>query len=443
MAIADPPSTASTQFERNEVVELPLFRREVLECRTSQWMGRITLSQPVSSWLLTGLALSIAGTVLIFLLVGTYTRHETVPGQLIPTAGVLPVVARSAGTVTAMRIQEGESVRKDQDLVELSSEINSLSRGQTQIAIIADLQAQLAEVQALFEKQETLEDQQRAGLAGRIDTLQQQLGEIDRQLSTQQEGLRIAEHRVNALKPGVQNGTFSHVEFEKYQAEALNGRSQLNTLIRQRLDTEQQIKTLQEQLQQLPLTTEAQRNELRFRLSAINQALAQAEAQRAVVLRAPRDGVVANLAIQNGQMVAAGQRLLSILPEGSLLQAELWLPSRAAGFVETGNRVILRYPAFPYQKFGQQGGRVMEISRSATAAPELTVLLGRPISEPLYRVLVRLDQQTVNAYGRQEPLKPGMTLDADILLDQRRLIEWLLEPLYGIGSSFRAPPSAK
>ena len=438
----DPATINSTQFQSDDDVDLPLFRKEVLQART-QWMGRITLSQPVSSWLLTALASSFAVVVLIFLFICTYTRHESVQGQLIPSAGLLPVTARSAGTVTATMIHEGQAVTRDQALVELSGEINSVSRGQTQIAVVGDLQAQLTELEALLENQKLLEDQQHEGLTNRIAVLDKQLTEIDRQLSTQREVTGITERRLEKLKPGVRAGTFSQVELEKYQAEALNGRAQLNILTRQRLDTEQQLRTLQDQLQQLPLTTEAQRNELRFRLSGINQSLAQNEAQRAVVLRAPRDGVVASIAIQNGQTVAAGQRLLSILPEGSLLQAELWLPSRAAGFLETGNRVILRYPAFPYQKFGQKGGRVLEISRSATGPSELTSLLGRTISEPLYRVLVELDQQTVSAYGREELLKPGMTLDADILLDRRRLIEWVLEPLYGVSGSLQGLAPAK
>jgi membrane fusion protein len=86
---------------------------------------------------------------------------------------------------------------------------------------------------------------------------------------------------------------------------------------------------------------------------------------------------------------------------------------------------------------------VLEVSRSATAASELTAMLGRTISEPLYRVLVRLEQQTVSAYGKPEALKPGMTVDADILLDRRRLIEWVLEPLYGVSRSFPNPAAAK
>jgi membrane fusion protein len=402
-------------------------------------MGRITLSQPISSWLLSLLAFLFAAATLVFLFIGTYTRHESVQGQLIPSAGLLPVIARSPGMVTTMLVRESEVVTKDQALIELSGEISSLSQGQTQAAVLGNLHAQFEELEALLANQQRLGDQQRAGLSDRKLVLNKQLAEIDRQLSTQREITGITELRLEKLKPGVKSGTFSQVEFEKYQAEVLSGQAQLNVLARQRLDIEQQLGALQDQLLQLPLTSEAQRNELRFRLSGINQTLAQNEAQRAVVLRAPHDGVVTNMATQNGQTVAAGQRLLSVLPAGSFLQAELWLPSRAAGFLETGNRVVLRYPAFPYQKFGQKGGRILEVSRSATAAAELTILLGRTISEPLYRVLVELDEQSVNAYGRPEALKAGMTVDADILLDRRCLIEWVLEPLYGISLSLPEP----
>jgi membrane fusion protein len=442
MVATNRPSAVASQLEQSNVVALPLFREEVLQAGTSRWMGTITLSQPASSWLLAVLAFLFAIALLTLLFIGTYTRHESVQGQLIPSSGLLPVTARAAGTVISTLVNEGQVVAKDQALVELSSEVSSLSRGQTQVAVLSDLQAQLTDLEALLKNQELLGTQQQEGLADRIVMLNKQLAEVDRQLSTQREVTGIAEQRLEKLKPGVQDGTFSQVEFEKYQAETLNGQAQLNILARQRLDIEQQLRTLQDQLQQLPLTNEAQRNELRFRLSGINQSLAQNEAQRAVVLRAPRDGVITNLIVQNGHSVTVGQRLLSILPEGSLLQAELWLPSRAVGFLETGNRVVLRYPAFPYQKFGQKGGRVLEVSRSATDASELTSLLGRTISEPLYRVLVTLDQQTVNAYGRAEPLKPGMTVDADILLDRRRLIEWVLEPLYGVGRSFQGPTPA-
>ena len=134
--------------------------------------------------------------VLVFLFVATCTRRESVQGQLIPSAGLLPVTARSAGTVTRTLVREGESVKKDQTLIELSGEISSLSRGQTQGSVIIDLQAQLKELEGLLENQKRLEGQQQEGLINRVAVLEKQLAEIAQQHSTQEEQTNISERRV-------------------------------------------------------------------------------------------------------------------------------------------------------------------------------------------------------------------------------------------------------
>jgi membrane fusion protein len=92
--------------------------------------------------------------------------------------------------------------------------------------------------------------------------------------------------------------------------------------------------------------------------------------------------------------------------------------------------VLLRYQAYPYQKFGHHVGQVVRISRSALTPERGAASAG---AEPFYRVLVSLARQTVTAYGEEEPLRPGMVLEADILGEHRRLVEWVLEPLYTLG----------
>jgi membrane fusion protein len=109
------------------------------------------------------------------------------------------------------------------------------------------------------------------------------------------------------------------------------------------------------------------------------------------------------------------------------------VPSRAVGFIEPGDTVLLRYQAYPYQKFGHQTGRVARISRSALSAAELQSISGfNSNGEPLYRVTVRLARQAVTAYGKPEALRPGMLLEADVLGERRRLIEWIFAPLYSV-----------
>jgi membrane fusion protein len=122
------------------------------------------------------------------------------------------------------------------------------------------------------------------------------------------------------------------------------------------------------------------------------------------------------------------ETVAAIVPAGSRLQAELFVPSRAAGFIRPGQEVRLMYDAFPHQTFGASIGRVAEISRTVLAPSEVTS--GLELREPVFRVRVNLDREEVEAYGEHIPLQAGMSLRADLIIDRRTLIEWLLDPVY-------------
>jgi membrane fusion protein len=125
--------------------------------------------------------------------------------------------------------------------------------------------------------------------------------------------------------------------------------------------------------------------------------------------------------------VTPERSVLSIIPTGSLLQAELLVPTHAAGFLRQGQEVRLRYDAFPYQKFGLYRAAISSISRTVSH-PEDQVGPAR-LSVPAYRVIAGLETQYVTAYGSELPLQPGLTLRADIVRDRRRILEWIFDPL--------------
>ena len=119
------------------------------------------------------------------------------------------------------------------------------------------------------------------------------------------------------------------------------------------------------------------------------------------------------------------------------------MPSSAIGFIRPGQPVLLRYQAFPYQKFGHYQGEVASVARSALTQDELARRSsGRSTDQhadqPVYPVTVRLQSQTATAYGQPIALQPGMQLEADILIERRRLIEWVLEPLFTVTGGWAA-----
>ena len=135
-----------------------------------------------------------------------------------------------------------------------------------------------------------------------------------------------------------------------------------------------------------------------------------------------------------GQSIDVNQALLTLVPTGGELMARLYAPSSSIGFVRPGDPVLLRYQAFPYQKFGQHEAVVDTVSTSAVSPTELAGLpvAGLAPGEPVFAIQVRLRSGTILANGEQRPLQAGMQLEADILQERRKLYEWMLEPLFSV-----------
>jgi membrane fusion protein len=152
------------------------------------------------------------------------------------------------------------------------------------------------------------------------------------------------------------------------------------------------------------------------------------------VITAPEAGRATLVVAEVGQMVDVNQAMVTLVPASGELQARLYAPSSSIGFVQAGDAVLLRYQAFPYQKFGQHQGVVETVSTSAVTQAELAGLpaTGLQPGEPVFAIQVRLKAGQIEANGQTRALQAGMQLDADILQERRKLYEWMLEPLYSV-----------
>jgi len=411
------------------------FRPEALEHRERDWLGSIQLIRPVSLAVLTALVLLIALAVAAYLALGQYTRKARVGGYLVPDRGVIRLVAPQAGTVVESHVAEGRSVRRGEVLFVLAVGQATMS-GDTQAAVQSSIASRALSLQGAARQRSLLEQNQIGAIDRQIDEMQRELGSMKIESDLQTQRLTLAQQAQTQYESLRNDNFVSAAQVRAKAEEVLNVKAQLQGLERQRASRLREIAALQAQRRELPLQAQSAQGAIDRELAALAQQTAENEARQRVVVRAPQDGVVTGVLAEPGQTVTPAVALASLLPADAKLQAQLFAPSSAVGFVRAHQVVQLRYQAFPYQKFGHQSGEVVQVSRSPLQAAELAGLaLPASLSasgEPLYRITVALDQQSVAAYGQPQALSPGMQLEADVLLDRRRLIEWLFEPVLGI-----------
>lgn len=401
-----------------------LFRPEAVERSKSKPLSSILLIQPVAVNVLTVLSLLIGLALLAFLIFGTYTKKERVTGVLLPNLGLVRVAAPQMGTVIKREVTEGQAVKRGDVLYRISSDRAVGSEVEGQLASNqSELKRQSLEEQ--LNRQNSMNEISSLQSAQKISALQQQLAQINNELSIYNEQLRIANDVYKRNQALVEEGFISSAVLEDKRNNYLNQLNNQKRLMREKTSIQQQLSAAKTELQDAKLKGDNQN-------ASITQSITDNETQRELLVLAPIDGVASAIQADVGQVVNANTVLLSIVPRDAQLEANVYLSSRAIGFIKEGNRVLLRYQAFPYQKFGQHEGEVISISKVALTNNELIEAGILKATEPMYRVKIKPSSQTIMAYGQQEALQPSMQLEADVLMDTRRLYEWLFEPLFSI-----------
>ena len=412
-----------------------LFRAEVLAGRQAQWLGRVVLAPRLSHRLFTLFGLLAIAAVFALLWFGSYTHKARLNGWLVPDLGLIRVIAPQPGIVTELYVKEGEEVTGGAPLLLLSTEVQSEAVGATQKQVVRRLRdrhdsltAERARELQLFAQQA---EEGRARLAAMTSEHEQLKGAIE----AQQARVQFADKLVEQMSDLRARQLVTIERLRAAEQDKLDQAVKLKEVQRKRAEVEVDLAKLTGELGELPLQQQTQLGETDRNLAALDQELAEAESRRQILLTAPQAGTISAIQAARGTSVSTTVPVLSIVPAGSQLQAELFSPSRSIGFVQAGQRVLLRYQAFPYQKFGFYEGHVVDISRSALSPSELPQQLSGLTSlygstEPVYRITVALAKQTATAYGQPVALQPGMQLEADVLVETRSLIEWALDPLY-------------
>jgi membrane fusion protein len=408
-----------------------LFRQEAIDFQqyNRQW-GDVGSLQPVPVKIAAWFLAASAAAVTIFLFLAQYSRKETVSGYLTPTSGTAKIFAPQRGTVKVVHVDQGSTVQKGQPLLTIETDqitADGIDVNASMLNILQPQKALLAE-NIRGEVQRTGSERERltalvSGLEGEISLLQSQI-------QLQAERVTVAQSDSEAAEKLRSSGYITAVELRRRQAQVLEQRQAVSALNQQLAARRNQLTETNFALQQLPALMAQKVQALRNDLATTDQRMAEINGRRAYVIRAPTAGRISTLQATVGQNVDPQRLQLEIIPEHAVLQAELFVPARAIGFVEAGQAVRILYDAFPYQHFGVYTGRVVKISQTLLRASDAAGPVA--LQEPAYRITAALDRAEIEANGKKIALQPDMLLKADIILEKRSLITWLTSPLRGV-----------
>ncbi|MTW12359.1 HlyD family efflux transporter periplasmic adaptor subunit [Pseudoduganella eburnea] len=430
-----------------QATQTALFRPEVAEAKSGNWMGSIRLTHPISGTLVALGSLLIAGTFIVFAVVGTVTQKARVAGLVIPIEGALAISTQQSGTLLHAFAKEGEQVAAGQVLFELSTE-RQQNNGELSTLIAQQLAVRRETLQSERMARISLAREKQQAIDGRITNTETEANQLGSEIRLGLRRKSLAQQSVDKFETLHASGFVSQAQLQQKQEELIDTESRLSSLERSKTQLNSDLLNLRTQRKQLSEELETELAQFRRAEASLEQEVVQNQDRKRALIVAPQAGTVTALNFHVGQALTAGQSLATLVPgspDGLGMEANLYAPSRTAGFVMPGQKVLIRYQAYPYQKFGLQGGEIINISKTPFSPSELPPNIAGTIlgnvqhdgagpNEALYRIRVKLDSQFVQVYGEAQQIKPGMTLEADILQDQRKIWEWIAEPLLALSS---------
>jgi membrane fusion protein len=418
-----------------------LFRPEVLKGRNSHSLGSVLIHQPLSYTLAALITSILIALVMAYAYHGTYTRKATVRGLLMPEQGLFRLVAPSNGQISVVDIREGQEVKAGQPLFKfVNAQVTRL--GPTHALVREQLQHRLTLMQASADFSTARQGRELELIKQRLDAMDAESAQLERELALIMQREKLAETQHERIRKQAEIGFVSQSQLEQSESELLAIRQQKHSTQRSCATLERDRGAVQAAEEDIKARHQAQLTEAENALAALRQELAELEAQRESISIAPFAGTVTGVHVHEGSIIASGTLLASIIPDTAKLVAYLYAPEKSSGFLEIGQPVRIRFAAYPYQKYGMASGTVVNITQSPYALTELpphvaTAIQSETGSQTLYyRITTKLTKQGFDAIGKENPLRAGMLLEADIVQDTRRLYEWALEPIYSVTGKF-------
>lgn len=370
--------------------------------------------------------------VLFVLLLARINYKETVTarGILQPSQGTQEIVSPTSAMLRRINVQPGDSVRKGQVLASLSTTLFDYSgRPQQELQI-----QQLESARKLLGQEEDVQRKLYARSIAKNKLLIKSLQEGRKSLTTEAEililQLQLSSTNLESLEYLRNTSNISQAYFDQQYVVHLNLRIQQEELNRRLAEMDQQVSDSEGAVEFIDFEFEKNNLQVQKEVEEIDYQIQRLGKQQLLTVLAEDSGIVAAVAVSQGNTVLAGQVMFSIHPINDQLLANLYVPAKVQGKLFPGQEILLNYDAFDYRLFGRYTARISELSQ-ASLDPRGQLLPVPGISEPVFKIVATLDQEYVEGSDIYR-LQSGMLLTADFVVSEMSLLGFIFKPLLGL-----------
>lgn len=376
---------------------------------------------------------AIAATFLA-LWFGHFSQTESVRGIVSVAGGVARLDAPKAGVIKDIFVHQGQFVQAGQPIYAV--DVTSLSSGgetavKTELKTLEKTRANLVdEIQRASQFIDRGHTQQAAAASDQVALI----SALDQQEKSLREASAKAKGEVDRARALVKQGYATRDVLNNLEHTAFDFDHQLIDIKLKRVEYNREFSEKIREIDALYADKQSQKSAAEIQLQATDAQVADLKTQSGVVVQAQNAGYVLSITAKTGDSVNPGQFVAAIGDPNAKTLIEIDAPAQAVGLIKVGDEAVLKYDAFPYKTFGVQHGVITAISSSAIKGPDLPGPANadtRPVDQrqSLYRVEIRPDSNEIDAYGEKQKLKIGSTLTADLIVERRRLIDWVLDPI--------------
>ncbi|MDJ0850758.1 MAG: HlyD family efflux transporter periplasmic adaptor subunit [Myxococcota bacterium] len=393
------------------------------------------LEANAAPWAMRGLATTLIALFATALLAAVVVElPETVTSHfvLVPLHGTDPVRAPRDGTVTRVRVIEGQGVSLGEDLFVLHSE--SVGDRASELRTLATERRGAAESlenqRAEFESRSSADEQEQRNLTARLN-------DLEGMVALKRDALELTVDVVARYRELHARGLLSRTDLASYELEAKRTQLELDEIEGERDEVKAALDRLRHEAEARQVAHRETERQLReemeraeIRIASLQDGLARSEGSKLSVA-APCEGTVLRLPVRApGTYVKNGEVLVELACWDDPLRAKLTVPQADVARLEPGQGVKLLYDAFPHERHGVRFGTLRWVSPASIEENGTRV----------FRALADVDDESIVVKGKERHLMAGMGGRAKIVVGRRTLLSYAFEPLQRLRESVTDAP---